>query len=80
MYPNPLAPMLNVRRMCMYATFPMRPTPKRKERPKVHIVHAAHLCTPHAPQNFSIKFFLTVHILPRLPQIYTGIVVSRQAN
>ena len=34
----------------------------------------------HTPQNFSIKFFLTVHILPLLPQIYTGIVVSRQAN
>lgn len=37
-------------------------------------------CMPHPHQNFSIKFFLTVHILPLLPQIYTGMVVSKQAN
>ena len=31
-------------------------------------------------QNFSIKLRLTVHILPLLPQIYIGIVVSKQAS
>lgn len=33
----------------------------------------------HANQNFSIMFFLKVHILARLPYTYMGMVVSRQA-
>jgi hypothetical protein len=69
---------LNDASMCSHYDCPAE-YPNHTVQAVPRLVQVHRNCAQSMLQNLSINFFLTVHILARLPKMYIGIVVNKHA-